>query len=225
MTRTLLALSLALLLAAPALAQDDAPKPQPPQPPLEVQLSDQVGDLLRAIRDGKQDVAKGILAGWKPTQEALAAVLTEEGQAALGEKLLAQAEETFKGTPAEIAERLGLDVTKLHVTVFTSSTEGLESMDQGSIAALHFAAALRHTSRLFQKQKQFYSVMMLEPEAPEDATGSYLQVFVHTKAGFVYLGKLWRLDGEQPQKPMEPQKPVKPGAGSGKLGEPGQKKQ
>jgi hypothetical protein len=194
MTR-LLSLVLSLLLFAPVASAQDGPKPLSSER-VKLQLSDQVEDLLRAIRDGKAEVANAILADWKPSAADIDAVFNAEGKAALGEKVLAVAEETFAGTPEEVGKRLELDTAKVNVTVFAESTEGLESMAHGSHAAMHFASALRSTMRHCNKQLQFYAVMMLEHDAPEDATGSYLQVFCRSGDGFVYLGKVWSLEGE-----------------------------
>ena len=237
MTRPLV---LALLLSASALAQESRPA-KPPQPaPTQVnqrrvkaQLSDAVGDLLRGIRDGKTEQAAKVLQAWKPTQADLDAVLNDAGRAALGAKLLAAAEETFAGTPAQVGERLGLDTTKLVIRVHPETTEGLEAMTQGSNAAMHYAAAMRRTSRFFNKRLNVYSVSMAPrtpaAETPSDAPpesaaaeAAHLLVFARVGERFVYLGHVWKQDPDYkaPPKPAAGEQPSRPKPG-GALGEDG----
>lgn len=128
-----------------------------------------------------------------PTPAALQEVLGKDGNAALGEKVLAEASALFAGEDAaEIAKRLGLDPALRRVEVYRASTEDLLTMDYESAAAREFASALRRTARLLPARFHFYAVVLRR--TPDDTQPVRLQLFVRAKDRYVYLGRIWKLD-------------------------------
>lgn len=154
----------------------------------------------------RQDPLLARLSAWRPTKAALGDVLSEEGVRAIGKAIYVRGRARFRaGDPGLIARELGLHPSMSEVQVFSASTEELATMESGTVAAREFASGLRGMTQFLKPRYQFYVVVLNRPEAakakqpkPKDAldpADARLQLFVHSGKGFVYLGRIWRLEG------------------------------
>lgn len=132
------------------------------------------------------------LRSFAPTKLALKDAFRRPGLKTMGKKLLVSARKLFSGDVDAIVARLGIKPELEVVEVHSATTEDLLTMDIDTVAAKHFARALRRTARLLRPRYQWYAVVLKKPRSRK--AGAQLQIWFHHKKRYVLLGRIWRLD-------------------------------